>query len=61
MSSRRLRKRFKKRIINDENLIKYNKCFYVSNDAVVKRKIIKKHHDHSLLKHFETQKTLNLI
>ena len=61
MSSRRLRKRFKKWVINDESLVKCNECFYVSNDAVVKEKIIKKHHDNSLSKHFETQKTLNLI
>ena len=61
VSSRRLRKRFKKWIINDENLVKRNECFYVSNDAVVKEKIIKKHHDDSLSRHFETQKTLNLI
>ena len=60
-SSRRLRKRFKKWIINDENFVKHNKCFYVSSDAIVKKKFIKKHHDDSLLKHFKIQKTLNLI
>ena len=59
--SRRLRKRFKKWIINDENFVKCNECLYVSNDAVVKKKFIKKHHDNSLSKHFEIQKTLNLI
>ena len=61
VSSRRLRKRFKKWIINDEDLVKRNECLYVSNNAVVKEKIIKKHHDDSLSRHFETQKTLNLI
>ena len=61
VSSRRLRKRFKKCIINDENFVKYNKCLYISNDAVVKKKIIKKHHDNSLSRHFKIQKTLNLI
>ena len=60
-SSRRLRKRFKKWIINDENLVKCNKCFYVSNDAAVKKKLIKKHYDDLLSKHFEIQKILNLI
>ena len=54
VSSRRLRKRFKKWIINDENLVKRNECLYVLNDTVVKEKIIKKHHDDLLLKHFET-------
>ena len=51
---RRLRKRFKKWVINDESLIKHNEYFYVLNDAIVKEKIIKKHHDDSLSKHFET-------
>ena len=61
VSSRRLRKRFKKWIINDENLVKRNECFYVLNDAVVRKKIIKKHYNDLLSKHFKTQKTLNLI
>ena len=52
-SSRRLRKWFKKWIINDENFIKCNEYFYVSDDAIVRKKFIKKHHDDSLLKHFE--------
>ena len=60
-SSRRLRKWFKKWVINDENFVKRNECFYVSNDAIVKEKFIKKHHDNSLSEHFEVQKTLNLI
>ena len=59
--SRRLRKRFQKEIINDENLVKYNECFYVFDDAVVKKELIKKHHNDSLSEHFEAQKTLNLI
>ena len=61
VSSRCLRRRFKKWVINDESLVKCNECFYVSNDAVVRKKIIKKHHDDLLSKHFEAQKTLNLI
>ena len=60
-SSRRLRKRFKKWIIDDESFVKCNECFYVSNDAIVKEKFIKKHHDDLLSEHFETQKILNLI
>ena len=60
-SSRRLRKRFQKWIINDENLVKRNECFYVLDDAAVREKLIKKHHDDSLSEHFEAQKTLNLI
>ena len=60
-SSRRLRKQFKKWIINDENLVKRNECFYISNNAVVKKKLIKKHHNDLLSKHFEIQKILNLI
>ena len=59
--SRRLRKRFQKWIINDENLVKRNECLYVLDDAVVKKKLIKKHHDDSLSEHFEAQKILNLI
>ena len=59
--SRRLRKQFQKWIINDKNLIKRNKYFYVLDNVIVKEKLIKKHHDDSLSKHFEAQKTLNLI
>ena len=61
MLFRRLRKQFKKWIINDENFVKHNEYFYVLNSAVVKKKIIKKYHDDSLSKHFEIQKILNLI
>ena len=61
MSSYRLRKLFQKSIINDENLVKCIKYFYIFDDAVVKEKLIKKHHDNSLSEHFETQKILNLI
>ena len=60
-SSRRLRKRFQKWIIDDENLVKCNEYFYVFDDAFVKKELIKKHHDDSLSEHFEAQKTLNLI
>ena len=35
--------------------------FYVFDDAAVKKKLIRKHHDNSLSEHFEVQKTLNLI
>ena len=59
--SRRLRKRFKKWIINDENFVKRNKCFYILNDAIVRKKFIKKHHDDLLSRHFKIQKILNLI
>ena len=59
--SRRLRKWYQKWIINDENLVKRNECLYVLDDAIVKKKLIRKHHDDSLSRHFETQKILNLI
>ena len=52
-SSRHLRKRFQKWIINDEDLVKCNECFYVFDDAVVKKELIKKHHNNSLSEHFE--------
>ena len=51
----------KKLIINNETFVKHNECFYISNDAIVKEKFIKKHHDDSLSKYFEVQKILNLI
>ena len=59
--SRRLRKRFKKWTIDDKNFIKCNDYLYVSNDAAVRKKLIKKHHDNSLSEHFKIQKILNLI
>ena len=52
--SRRIRKRFQKQIINDENFVKYDRCFYVFNDAIMTEKFIKKHYDDSLSKYFET-------
>ena len=60
-SSRHLRKRFQKWIIRNESLIKRNKYFYVFDDAIVREKLIKKHHDDSLSEHFKAQKILNLI
>ena len=60
-SSRRLRKRFQKWIIDDEDFVKRNECLYIFDDAGVREKLIRKHHDDSLSKHFEAQKILNLI
>ena len=60
-SSRRLRKRFQKWIIDDEDLVRRNECFYVLDDAVVRKELIRKHHDNSLSEHFGAQKILNLI
>ena len=40
--SRRLRKRFQKWTINDENLVKCNEYLYVFDDAAVKEELIKK-------------------
>ena len=60
-SSRRLRKQFQKWIINDEDLVKYNKCLYIFDDAIVKEELIKKYYDDSLSEHFKIQKTLSLI
>ena len=59
--SYRLCKRFQKWIINNKDLVKYNECFYILDNAIVREKLIKKHHDDSLSKHFEIQKALNLI
>ena len=60
-SSRRLRKRFQKWIIDDEDLVNCNECLYVLDDATVREKLIRKHHDDSLSGHFGVQRTLNLI
>ena len=59
--SRRLRKRFKKWAIDDEGLVRRNRCLYVPGDAVVRKELIKKHHDDSLSGHFGAQKILDLI
>ena len=61
VSSRRLRKRFQKWIINNKNFIKCNEWFHVFDDAVIRKELIKKHHDDLLSEHFEAQKILNLI
>ena len=58
-SSRRLCKRFQKWIIRDKNFNKCNECFYVLDNAVVRRKFIKKYHDDSLSEYFEAQKILD--
>ena len=60
-SSRRLRKLFSKWIINDKIFVKYNEHFYVLDDTTVRKNFIQKHHDDLFSKHFEIQKTLNLI
>ena len=52
--SRRLRKRFQKWIINDENFVKHNECLYVLDDTAVREKLIRKHYNNSLSEHFET-------
>ena len=46
---------------SSENFVKRNECFYIFDDAVIKKKLIEKHHDDSLSRHFEIQKILNLI
>ena len=46
---------------NDESFVKYNECLYVFNDAIVRKKFIKKYHDDSLSENFDIQKILNLI
>ena len=45
---------FKKYIINDKSFVKYNEYFYVFDDAVVKKKLIEKHHNDLLSEYFET-------
>ena len=47
--------------INLENLIKHENKLYVLEDSIIKKKLICRNHDDSLIKHFDAKKTLKLF
>ncbi len=42
-------------------MIKYNESLYVSEDLSVREKLLKRHHDNSLAKHFDADKISELL
>ena len=47
--------------LNFENFLKFKNRLYVFKDAIIKKKLISKNHDDFLIKHFDVDKTVNLI
>ncbi len=42
-------------------MIKYNESLYVSEDLSVREKLLKRHHDDSLARHFDADKINELL
>ncbi len=47
--------------LNSQEMIKYNESLYVSEDLSVKEKLLKHHHDNSLVRHFNADKISELL
>ncbi len=47
--------------MNSQEMIKYNESLYVSEDLSVREKLLKRHHDDSLAKHFDADKIRELL
>ena len=47
--------------INFEDLIKHENKLYVLENLIIKKKLICRNHDNSLIEHFDAEKTLKLF
>jgi len=47
--------------LNSQEMIEYNESLYVSEDFSVKEELLKRHHDDSLARHFDTDKISELL
>ncbi len=47
--------------LNNQEMIEYNKLLYVSEDFFVREKLLKRHHDDLLAKHFDVNKINELL
>ncbi len=47
--------------LNNQEMIKYNESLYVSEDLSVREKLLKHHHDDSLVRHFDVDKISELL
>ncbi len=47
--------------LNSQEMIKYNELLYVSEDLSVREKLLKRHHDNLLAKHFDADKISELL
>ncbi len=47
--------------LNNQEMIKYNKMLYVSEDISVREKLLKDHHDDILIRHFNVNKISELL
>ena len=48
-------------ILNSQEMIKYNKSWYVSEDFSVREELLKCHHNNSLARHFDADKISKLL
>ena len=55
------RKHANDEIINFENLIKHENKLFVFEDSTIRKKLIYKNHNDSLIEHFDAEKTLKLF
>ena len=61
VNSRRTRGAFKIFVFDDNKLLRYHDRAYISLEAILWQKLLKRHHDDSLTKHFEVEKTQHLL
>ena len=47
--------------LNNQEMIKYNESLYVSEDFSVREKLLKRHHDDLLVRHFDANKISELL
>ncbi len=47
--------------LNSQEMIKYNKLLYVSEDLSVRKELLKRHHDDLLARHFDADKISELL
>ncbi len=47
--------------LNNQEMIKYNELLYVSEDFSVREKLLKRHHDDLLVRHFDADKISKLL
>ncbi len=47
--------------LNSQEMIEYNESWYVSEDLSVREELLKRHHDDSLVRHFDADKISELL
>ncbi len=47
--------------LNNQEMIEYNESLYVSEDFSIREELLKRHHDDSLVRHFDADKISELL